>query len=294
MINVAMSKITCPVCGSGSARTVRKEAAHSFLVCNGCGVHYSETHEAQAAPQELFNDYSWTQHYSRLYDAYLPLIQHSLEQKLRVCEQMTGVRPKTMLDVGCGNGLYAHAGLKLGLKVIGTEVDESSAAVGKRHGLDIRIGKLEELAIRETFDFIHIKMVVHLCPQPVLMLRSAAEKLAKDGILYVDASHQDGIASRVRRTFSRSPERYGQLIPPRHCVSFTRHAFGTLLDRSNLTTDRIFTYSLHNRAYYPALATSVKGDFERMAKAGFDAAGMGSFLAAYCQAAKEKDKEKAA
>jgi SAM-dependent methyltransferase len=284
-MSATMTKITCPVCGSDSARVARKETAHSFLICNDCGAHYTETHASTAAPQELFDNYGWTQHYSKMYESYLPLIQHSLEQKLRVCEQMTGRRPKTMLDVGCGNGLYTEVGVKMGLSVIGTEVDESSAEVGRRRGLDIRIGKLEDLDIPEKFDFVHIKTVVHLCPEPVIMLRSATEKLAKDGILYVDASHQDGIASRIRRTFSHDPARYGQLIPPRHCVSYTRRAFQTLLTRSNLATGRIFTYSSRDPVYYPVLSGSVKGGLERMVKASCDAAGMGSFLAAYCRAA---------
>jgi SAM-dependent methyltransferase len=284
-LNATLSSTVCPVCGSSSARTARKETAHSFLICNSCGVHYTEIHESQAAPGALFDNYGWTQHYSQLYDAYLPLVQHSLEQKLRTCERLAGARPESMLDVGCGNGLYIEAGLKSGLKVIGTEVDESSAAVGKQRGLDIRIGKLEDLDIPGKFDFVHIRMVVHLCPQPVIMLRSAVDKLAKGGILYVDASHQEGIASKIRRSFSHDPGRYGQLIPPRHCVSYTRRAFRTLLERSNLATDNIFTYSSRDPVYYPMLSHSLKGGAERVVKAVCDAAGMGSLLAAYCRAA---------
>ncbi len=281
-------RAVCPICGSGVAKIERKSPDYSYLSCGECGAHYVETDESKSSPQELFDNYGWTQEYIRQYDAYLPRIQHSLKEKLRACEALMGRRPQSMLDVGCGNGLYSHAAMLMGLKVVATEVDASSAAVAKEHGVDVRIGKLEDLSITGSFDFVHIKAVLHLCPQPVVLLRSAVEKISKDGILYVDASHQDGIASKIRRTFSRDPLRYGQLIPPKHCISYTRQSFQTLLARVGLSPDRIFTYSSHDPVYYPVLSSSLKGSIEHFIKAGYDSAGMGAFLGAYCRAPAKK------
>ncbi len=267
---------------------MRKGSVYSFLCCSECGVHYVDPLEPQVATQTLFNNYWWTQQYSREYDAYLSLIKRSLERKLLSCEVLTGFRPKSMLDVGCGNGLYAHAGKLIGLNVLGTEVDESSAAVARQHGLDVRVGKLENLDITESFDFVHIKAIVHLCHRPIAMLRSATKRLAEGGVLYVDASHQNGIFSRLRQMFQSEPLKYGQLFPPMHCISYTGRSFRKLLDCSGLSPHRVFTYSAHDPIYYPLLSHSLKGNVARLIKPGIDLAGMGAFLAAYCRASPER------
>ena len=212
----------------------------------------------------------------------------SLNEKLRVCETLTGVRPRSMLDVGCGNGLYLHAGMLSGLSVFGTEVDQSSAALARRHGLSVGIGKLEDLDVAGPFDLIHIRQVLHLCPRPNVMMGSAVEKLTRNGVMYVDTSHIDGFFSRFRRAFQKDPVKYGQLVAPTHCVSYTQRAFRTLLARSGLSLCRTFTYSARDPIYYPLLSHSLKEHAERLVKAGLDLAGMGAFLAAYCLPAREK------
>jgi len=283
-----MDSTLCPVCSSGTSTVLRKGPIYSFHCCNECGGHYIDPIEPLVAPQVLFDKYSWTQEYSANYEAYLPMAKRSLEEKLRVCEVLTGVRPKSMLDVGCGNGIYLHAGKLLGLSVLGTEVDGSSAALARQHGLCVKIGKLEDLDIIGAFDFVHMKQMLHLCPRPVVVLQCAAEKLAPHGVVYVDTHHQNGIFSRFRRIFQKDPLRYGQLIAPTCCISYTQGAFNTLLARCGLSSRRIFTYSAGNPIYYPLISRSLKDHAVRFIKAGVDYAGMGSFLAAYCLATKEE------
>jgi SAM-dependent methyltransferase len=253
-----------------------------FLSCEDCGAHYLDPRERSVPPEVLFDKYPWTQRYTAQYETYLPLSIRSLEEKLRIAEALTGVRPKTMLDVGCGNGIFLHAGTRLGLSVLGTEVDAGSAALALQNGLPVKIGTLEELDIPGHFDFVHIRMVLHLCPSPVPLLRSVAEKVASRGVVYVDGHHQDGFFSRLRRIIGTDRKRYGQLIFPTHCVCFTNRAFRTLLKRSNLTPLHVFTYSAGDPTYYPGLDRSAKDRAVRLVKAGLDRAGMGALLAAYC------------
>ena len=247
-----------------------------FVSCNDCGTHYLDPLDPLVPPEVLFDNYPWTQRYSAQYESYLPLSYAGLEEKLLVCETLTGVRPKTMLDVGCGNGLFLHAGRRLGLSVVGTEVDAGSAALAVQNGLPVKIGKLEELDIPGQFDFVHIRMVVHLCPSPVSLLQKVVEKLASGGVVYVDGHHQDGLFSRLRRIVAQSRRRYGQLIYPTHCVAFTHRSFGTLLERSGLTPLRTFTYSAGDPIYYPGLARLGEGPGSPSCEGGTRPRGNGS------------------
>jgi SAM-dependent methyltransferase len=274
--------LQCPICDSRFFRIERRGRVYLFLRCKDCGVHYVDPLESLIAPSVLFDKYPWTQQFSANYESYLVFAMNSLEKKLQICETLTGFRPRSMIDVGCGNGLYVHAAKLLGLKALGTEVDAGSAAVASAHGLSVQIGKLEDIALSEQFDFAHIRMIVYLCPRPLSLLRCARDKVLDGGVVYVDTSHQDGVFSRLRRTFQKNEERYGQLIPPIHCISYTKRSFKKLLDRAGLYPRRFFTYSAGDRIYYPRLGRSMKDRATHCLKAGADNVGMGAFLAAYC------------
>jgi len=228
---------------------------------------------------QAFDSYDWTTHYTKQFDAEAPLALRSLKEKLRKAKQLLPTTRTSMLDIGCGNGLYLNAAQQLGLKAVGLDVDKTHIMFAKSKQLCAYHTKIEDFSYTDCFDFVHIKAVLHLVRNPVSLLKYANKLLADNGILYVDVSNQEGLFATIRRIFSANPKRFGQILPPLHNMAYTRRSFLTLLEKTGFEPIHIFTFSSGDDIYYPTLKKKTSELLFRFA----DAIGNGSLIGAYCQ-----------
>jgi SAM-dependent methyltransferase len=282
--------IQCPLCKTDTDELSQSKKLDCHYRCPRCDLSFSWPLVSRDDAIEMFKDYGWTSSYSETTAETLAVAKRALSRKLEIIGRRHREPPvKTMLDVGCGNGLYMMAAKTAGIDAVGTEIDRINVDRGTTRGLDIRHGFLEDLDFgTQQFDFVHLRNVLHLSLTPWDMLRKAGDCLSPDGILYVDVSNQDGLASRLRILRNPSTSRYGQLEPPTHSLAYSRHSLRYLLDMVQLKALSVFSYSYGNWAYYPKLGAvplrgvrypSLAGPALRVA----DIFGMGGFLAAYCE-----------
>ncbi len=269
----------CPVCGSKHYTFLRKYENYGFARCNKCRLHYIQPHPVLKDEYQAFDSYDWMTHYTKQFDAEAPLALRSLSEKLRKVKQMSTTTPTSMLDVGCGNGLYLKAAQQLGLKAVGLDVDETHIEFAKSKRLCAYHTKIEELSYTNYFDFVHIKAVLHLVRNPASLLKHTNDLLAENGILYVDASNQEGLFATIRRLFFANPKRFGQILPPLHNMAYTRRSFLTLLEKTGFEPIHLLTFSSGDEIYYPTLKKKVGDLLFRFA----DFIGKGSLIGAYCQ-----------
>lgn len=70
-------------------------------------------------------------------------------------DDLAGLRPVRVLDVGCGTGKVAVALAERGLSVLGVELDQRMAEVARGHGVDVQVAAFEDWdAAGRTFDLI--------------------------------------------------------------------------------------------------------------------------------------------
>jgi SAM-dependent methyltransferase len=83
------------------------------------------------------------------YDRFRPTYPASL------IDDLAGLRPAKVLDVGCGTGKVAVSLAERGLSVLGVEVDERMAEVARGHGIDVQVAAFESWDnAGRTFDLI--------------------------------------------------------------------------------------------------------------------------------------------
>src|SRR5687767_5480708 len=83
------------------------------------------------------------------YDRFRPTYPDAL------IDDLAGLRPARILDVGCGTGKVAVSLAERGLAVSGVDVDERMADIARRHGIDVQVADFESLDARgRTFDLI--------------------------------------------------------------------------------------------------------------------------------------------
>jgi SAM-dependent methyltransferase len=101
---------------------------------------------------ELFRDRERAESFGSiagLYDRYRPTAAPEF------LDELAALKPRRVLDVGCGTGKVARALLDRGLDVLGVELDERMAQLAREHGVEVEISGFETWDDRgRTFDLI--------------------------------------------------------------------------------------------------------------------------------------------
>ena len=239
--------IKCPACGSEAAKAVKRAVGEAlFLSCPDCSFQFAHPYVTEGP---AFDDYSWTKEYTDHYDRYVEPVIGSLGKKIEDVEKIMGRKPRSFLDVGCGNGIYLHAANVLGLKNLGTDVDKVNVEFARAKGLNAAAVALEDLDIGERFDFVHLKAVMHLVPDPPRLIARARDLLEEDGVMYIDVPNQGSLFSKLR--ILRDRRSYGQLQPPLRRGAYNYRALSCLCRQAGLRiVRRVFPFP-GDESYYP-------------------------------------------
>jgi 2-polyprenyl-3-methyl-5-hydroxy-6-metoxy-1,4-benzoquinol methylase len=263
LIRPQNSHPNCPVCKFvGRKKLRRKSGEYQFLSCPICSFQFMDPY---LEGRQTFDDYSWTKEFTEEYDRYIKPVSESLEKKIGDVISITGRRPKSFLDVGCGNGLYLNAADILGLRNLGTDVDRVNIEFAKSKKLNAVASEIEDLDIAERFDFVHLKAVMHLVPDPPRLLAKANGLLSPGGVMYVDVPNQGSLFSKLRILRHRTS--YGQLQLPMRRGAYNFRALSFLCNSVGLKiVKRVYPYP-GDKVYYPLeTASSYKSVFRLFAK----------------------------
>ena len=231
---------------TGPKKGKREAGAYRFLECPECGFQFIHPY---IEPGPAFDDYSWTREYTEHYDRYLAPVIASLRVKVADVERIMGRRPASFLDVGCGNGLYLHAANVLGLENLGTDVDRINIEFARGKGLNALAAAIEDIEVAGRYDFVHLKAVLHLVPDPPRLLAKARDLLAEGGVMYVDVPNQGSLFTKLRILRERGS--YGQLQLPLRRGAYDMRALRNICEAAGLkVVRRVFPYP-GDKAYYP-------------------------------------------
>ncbi|MEW5945242.1 MAG: class I SAM-dependent methyltransferase [bacterium] len=140
-----------------------------------------------------------------------------------------------LLDVGSGDGQFLHTMKKAGWEVEGIEIVESQAAYQREKlGLTVQTGTIETAEFQgRVFDVITLWALLEHVPDPLSVLRHAAESLSPDGTIIVSVPN---IGSLEAFLFRR---RWFGLCPPFHLFMFEPKTMKNISVRAGLSVERI-------------------------------------------------------
>jgi len=232
-----MEYTMCNLCGSANAAPVlsdlpdfllhRSEVSATLVKCASCGLVYQN-------PRPTFEEMAV--HYPPDYESYTPepgaknaswLLRQAIRYGVyKRCRYVTHHKHSgRILDVGCSTGIFLQGMRNSGdWEPYGVEINEHAAHIAQEHGLDVRLGTLEQAGFAdEFFDVVTLWDVLEHLHDPSGSLREIYRILKPDGLLVIRVPNASSWDSRL---FGRY---WAGLDSPRHLYVFTPVTLDALL-----------------------------------------------------------------
>lgn len=144
---------------------------------------------------------------------------------------------KSVLDIGCGAGLYIDYLRSKGFKVQGIELSEwGYKSATKKLGLKVHNTPLRKSTIKtNSIDVITMYDLLEHTRSPLLELKHIKKLLGDDGLLIINVPNFDSFIS------NKTGSQWNKLIPPNHLYHFTTDSLTNILNKSGFKIISIAT-----------------------------------------------------
>lgn len=160
------------------------------------------------------------------------------EEDIRLIESHLGKfsRRESLLDVGCGTGIFTNLAEQQGFRALG--LDWSVAAIGhgrKNFGANLHCQDFLEFSTNRRFDVITIRHFIEHVFHPELYLQKARKVLRPGGMLFIETPNYQSLASKLGRQY------WQWMTPPIHVSFFSPDSFRRILEQAGFEIIEIRT-----------------------------------------------------
>lgn len=264
--------IPCPMCGGERATLLFHQTDRLYRTtdklfgivrCERCGLMRLDP---QPPPEELRRYYPQSYWFApdrsivtRLEETYRRVVLRGHVRFVARAMRTTSARG-SLLDVGCGGGLFLGMMRQRGFQVTGLDTSRDAAAMAWRyHGVPAVVADLENAPFAPaSFAGITMSHVLEHLPDPCVYLSAAHRLLKPDGRLVIFIPNASSLQ------FSLLGRRWNGLDVPRHLFDYRDRDVEKLLETMGFEVLRRSYFSLRDN---PAgLATSLAPGLDPMAR----------------------------
>lgn len=227
----------CLVCGSASFEpflvckdyTVSQEQ-FNIVSCKGCGFKFTNPRPDNAVLGNYYKAESYVSHtnskkgiVNKLYHA---VRNHTLKSKIQMVSEY--VSRGTILDYGCGTGMFLSAINKAGWETFGMEPDDSARKMASEHGLNVFSDKDKVNAYMadkkaNAITLWHVLEHVTDMPETLSFFKN---KLNKDGVLIIAVPNHASYDAEYYKEF------WAAYDVPRHLHHFDIKSMTSLVEQA--------------------------------------------------------------
>ena len=203
----------CDLCGSAEYRVFARRGRHgsrlTTVICEGCGLVYTNPRPSDEENADFYHDAYWGQYKNQTEPNEKFFRRRQPKIKPLLGELRSWLKPGiSILEVGCSVGallfqLKAAAGN--GGTVIGIEAHRGHARFAREQkGLDVRAGLLHEIApdlAPESFDLVVMNHVLEHTTSPVEALVTLKQLMRTGGVLVIEVPNIEAPGSRLSHFF---------------------------------------------------------------------------------------------
>lgn len=246
-----MSSIrACYLCGEKEfkkrAGRVRDNPNLDVLECSRCGLVFLSSFSH--VEQGFYED-------GRMHDGEIDI---NLDAWIRETEcdderRFKWIRPliagKSLLDFGCGAGMFLKKTKGIAKSAIGIELEKRLKEHFNNEGLNVT-GKLDEL--KESFDIITLFHVLEHLSDPAQVLKELSSKLNKNGEIIVEVPNANDALLTLYQSKPFSEFTYWS----RHFFLFMESTLARLAEKAELSVNyikQVQRYTISNHLYWLAM-----------------------------------------
>lgn len=165
------------------------------------------------------------------------LLRLDAERRNFASSYLEDVTPGSVLDVGCGSGIFADVLQRQGWRVRGSDFDPVAArAATQKYGFPVDVGELSDIAHADaSFDAVTARHVIEHVPDPSALLAECWRILKPGGRLVFITPNA---ASLGHRYFGG---RWRGLEQPRHLFLYDVGSMKALFHRAGIETVDVFS-----------------------------------------------------
>ncbi len=195
-----METIACPLCGESTERFMWNKKGARYVRCINCSLVYENPRLAKEELRQFYSDESYyfskardidpsgyTDYFSQCTPVIINEYFHILQQHSRQTNDLH------FLDIGCGPGKVLKVAKDHGWRAVGLEISHWSAEMGKKEGLEILEGTIQDAAFPdEEFDIISMFDVLEHLPSPKDYVREIYRILKPGGVVVAETPNIEG------------------------------------------------------------------------------------------------------
>jgi SAM-dependent methyltransferase len=157
--------------------------------------------------------------------------------------------PRSIMDIGCGNGGLLHLARESGWEVAGMELSQQAAdAIREDQGIDVIVSDFLHYENPEgrRYDVVALRHVLEHLPDPILAMQKIGGLLKDNGLALLEFPNTGSFSYRLKRILKNrglKNAKYPADWRPGHVNEYCRKSFRYLLDRTGFELAVWRTYS---------------------------------------------------
>ncbi|MEP7233900.1 MAG: class I SAM-dependent methyltransferase [Ignavibacteriota bacterium] len=205
-------KVICDFCGADNYSKRYEKRGFNMVQCNKCGLVYTNPRLKQEKIAALYDsDYFQGHGFDKSIDYVKDVKEHSKAQSdftledwdcdniLALLPSTTGTTAPTLLEIGCGTGVFLDKAKKHGFDCHGLELSEYAANFVRQMGIPVETKAIEDASYpQNSFDAIVMREVIEHLPHPLESLKTIHSWLKPGGVLFMATGNYDCPERKLR------------------------------------------------------------------------------------------------
>lgn len=210
-----------------------------IYACKSCGLEKTVPFLDDVEMSRIYSSGSYRGPDARRFSRFIEeALKYITAGRCRRVERLAPARGR-LLDIGCGRADFLAIMEKRGWKTSGVEVDERIRGRGERMGLDLRNGRVEEMAFGDgEFDAVTMWHVFEHMRDPAGVMNECGRILKSGGLIVVAAPNADSLQAGA------AGKNWFHLDPPFHLYHYSLKNLAALLEDNGFSVKKVKQFSL--------------------------------------------------